>query len=224
MNAQTVIGIACLAIMSSGCVMKSTYDTVVQETDSYKVELERAKEEQRLYAKQVKDLEQSNKDTMQDAEATLTATMRAQTDMEAERRLAEEQEAKLKQKIGQLIKQHHAMKEELAVARENGAALQELVEVYKRKVAELPKDIVASSSPNTTPSPKPFDPALLPPVQDLPPPAPAVEPSKPAPAPVPAPAPARPPAPAKHKPEPVESGWLATITEWVVSLWRSIFS
>jgi flagellar biosynthesis chaperone FliJ len=220
MNAQTVIGIACFAIMSSGCIMKSTYDAAVQETDSYKVELERAREEQRLYAKQVKELEQSNKDTMQDAEATLTATMRAQTDMEAERRLAEEQEAKLKQKIAQLIRQHHAMREELAVARENSAALQELVEVYKRKVAELPRDIVASSSPNTTPASKPFDPALLPPVQDLPPPAPAVEPSKPA----PVPAPATPPVPAKHKPEPAESGWLTTIKEWVVSLWRSIFS
>ncbi|HSB44822.1 MAG TPA: hypothetical protein VLD60_07415 [Nitrospira sp.] len=220
MNAQTVIGITCIAIMSSSCVMKSTYDASVRETDSLKAELERAKEEQRLYAKQVKELEQSNNDTMQDAEATLTATMRAQTDVEAERRLAEEQEAKLKQKIAQLIRQHHAMRGEIAVARENGAALQELVEVYKKKIAELPRDNVVSSSPNMTPTSKPFDPALLPPVQDLPPPAPAVEPSKPA----PAPAPSTSPVPAKHKQEPAESGWLTTIKEWVVSLWRSIFS
>jgi hypothetical protein len=225
MNAYIIIGVACLAIMSAGCVMKSNYDAVVQESDSYKLELEQAREEQKLYAKQVKELEQSNKDLMRDVEATVTSTLKAQTDMEAERRHAEDQQYKLKQKIWQLLKQQEAMRGELAVAKENGAALQELVDVYKRKVAELPRDVVASSTPDVTPAPKPFDPALLPPVQDLPPPtpAPAVEPSKAASA-TPTPAPATPPLPAKQKPESAESGWLSTIKEWVVSLWRSIFS
>ncbi len=211
MNRWTTFGIACLTLVINGCVMKSTYDAAIQESRFLKEELERAKDEQRLLARQTKELERQNQEATRDAEATVIAVLQAKTDRENERRLTEEQQANLRQKILVLVKQQDVMRKDLVIAKENSAALQELVDVYQRKLAELPKHTAAPSPADSTL--KPFDPSLLPPAQELPSPQAVTEPSKPTPAP-----------PAKQQAEPADAGWLSVIKEWVVSLWRSVFS
>lgn len=201
--------------------MKSTYDGVVQEGESTKSELDRAREEQKLLSRQVSQIERSNAESMREAETATAALQQAKDDVERQRQLSEEQLARLKQKLSQLMKQHNALQYELTVASENSAALQELVEVYQKKLRDGVATGPASSSTLEPPAPKPFDPASIPLPQDLPPPTPtpSVEPSKPAAATPGTPAPA-----SKPLAEPKDSGWFSGIKEWLISLWHSVFS
>jgi hypothetical protein len=218
---ECVLWLSCTAMLTAGgCVMKSTYDAAVQEGEATKSELERAREEQTLLARQVSQIERLNAEALRDAEATTAAVQQAKDDAERQRQLAEEQIAKLKQRIAQLTKQHGAVQYELTVATENTAALQELVEVYQRKVRDnASAGLTTSPVPEAT-APKPFDPATIPTPQDLPPPTPSLETSKP----VAAPGPQPPPVSQKPAAEPKDSGWLSGVKEWIISLWRSVFS
>ena len=221
MTSKFVVWLGCLTVLvGTGCVMKSTYDAVVQEGESTKAELDRAREEQKLLARQVSQIERLNADAMRDAETMTAAVQQAKDDSERQRQFMEEQIARLKQKIAQLTKQHGAVQYELTVAKENTAALQELVEVYQKKVRDGAVSGLASSPPLETSTPKPFDPATIPTPQELPSPSPSVEPSKPAAAPAPE-IPALSPKPAA---EPKDSGWFSGIKEWIISLWHSFFS
>jgi hypothetical protein len=58
-----------------------------------------------------------------------------------------------------LTKQHGAVQYELTVAKENTSALQELVEVYQRKVRDGAVAGLASTPALEASAPKPFDPA-----------------------------------------------------------------
>jgi len=218
---EVILWLCCATMLTSGgCVMKSTYDAAVQASEATKSELDRAREEQKLLARQVSQMERLNAEALRDAEATTAAVQQSKDDTERQRQLAEEQIAKLKQRIAQLTKQHGAVQYELAVATENTAALQELVEVYQRKARDSAgAGVPTSPLPETTAS-KPFDPATIPTPQDLPPPTPALEPSKP----VAAPAPQPPPVSQNPAAEPKDSGWLSGVKEWFISLWRSVFS
>jgi flagellar motility protein MotE (MotC chaperone) len=218
---EVVLWLSCATMLTAGgCVMKSTYDAAVQEGETTKSELDRAREEQKLLARQVSQIERSNAEALRDAEATTAAVQQAKDEAERQRQLAEEQIAKLKQRIAQLTKQHGTVQYELAVATENTAALQELVEVYQRKVRDSAGAGVTTSPLPETTATKPFDPATIPTPQDLPPPTPALEPSKPIAAPAPE------PSPVSQKPaaEPKDSSWLSGVKEWIISLWRSVFS
>ena len=221
MKRQAAIWTICFVTTTAGgCVMKSTYDAVIQESEFTRAELEHAKEEQKSLARRVTQLEGQNAETMRDAEAAIAAAQRMKSEAEEQKRTAEEQQARLKQKLAQLAKQQGALRDELAVAKENTAALQEMVEVYQKKVSDLRGAGAASSVPEVARATEPFNPATLPPPEALPVPKPALE----APAPPAATTPATPPPPAPKAPEPEESGWLSTIKGWVVSLWRSVFS
>jgi len=221
MKTELIIPIACLAIMTSGgCVLNSTYNAAIMEKEAIKGDLERTKEEREILARQVAELEQLNRTAMQDIETAAAAARQAEINAATEQRQAEMQQTKLRVRIPQLMRQYDALRGALAVAKENGAALQELTEVYQKKLAELPKEIVASSSSVTDLASTPFDPAALPPGQTLPDPAPAVTPGEP----IAAPPPVIPPAPTKQDAEPADSGWLSTIKDWLVSIWQSVFS
>ena len=202
-----------------GCVMQSTYDAALQEGLSAKTELARAKDEQKMLARQVSEIELLNADIVHEAEASAAALQQAKDDAEQERQQAAQQIAKLQQKAAQAMKQHRSLQYELTVAKENTAALQELIDVYQRKVRD--GALVAAEASGSEPAVhKPFDPSMIPVPQDLPA-APAVVPPTQAQPPVPAPAPASPAKP--HQPPPDE-GWLSSITNWLVSLWHSVFS
>jgi Skp family chaperone for outer membrane proteins len=202
----------------NGCVMQSTYDAAIQEGVETTAELERAREEQSQFARLVRDYERLNADTVREAETTTAAVQQAKDDAERERQAAEQYIGKLKQRIAQATKQHNALQYELTVAKENTAALQELIEVYQRKVRD--GGTAGSPAPRAAEPAvqKPFDPSTIPQPQDLP--VPVVEPPKPA---------AAPTTPlAKHpisRPqEPVDPGWFSNVKNWLVSLWQSVFS
>jgi len=207
-------------LTATGCVTKSTYDLTVKEGEVTKADLERAREEQKLLMRQASQMERLNAETMRDAEATTAAVQQAKEDAERQRQGAEEQIAKLKQKIVQLTKQNGAIQYELTVAKENTAALQELVDVYQKKVRDGTVTGITSSASLESPAPKPFDPATIPMPQELSPPTPSPEPPKSAATPTPAP----PPDSKKPVAEPEDSGWFSGIKEWIVSLWHSVFS
>ena len=205
---------------ASGCVMQSTYDAAVQEGLTTKTELARALEDQKTLTRQVSDMELLNADAVREAEAAADALQRARDDAEYERQQQEQQIARLKQKLARTIKQQRSLQYELTVAKENTAALQELVDVHQRKVRD--SSMAMPPAPNAEPAVhKPFDPSTIPVPQDLPT-VPAVAPQQPAPTPAPAPAPSV--GRARPSPPPPDDDWLTSIKNWLVSLWQSVFS
>ena len=219
MRSTFAVWLGCLTMVAgTGCVMKSTYDATVQERDNTTAELDRAREEQKQLARQVTQIERSNAEAMREAETSRAAARQATEDAERQRQLTEAQISRLKQKVSQLNKQNSAVQYDLIVARENAAALQELVDVYQKKVQDGTVTGVASSPAMETPAAKPFDPATIPMPQELPPPIPTVEPSKPM------ATPETPPVSPKPAAEPKESGWFSEIKQWIISLWRAVFS
>jgi multidrug efflux pump subunit AcrA (membrane-fusion protein) len=202
-----------------GCVMQSTYDAALQEGMTTRAELSRAKDEQKVLARQVSDMELLNADAVREAEAAASALLQAKDDAEQRRQQAEQQIAKLQQKAAQATKQQRALRYELTVAKENAMALQELIDVYQKKIRD--GAVVAASSPVPEPAVhKPFDPSTIPVPQDLPA-VPAVSPPKPTP---PAPAPTPSTNPPKSPQPPADEGWVSSIKSWLLSLWHSVFS
>jgi flagellar motility protein MotE (MotC chaperone) len=210
-----------LLLAAGGCVMQSTYDTAVQEGITTKTELARALEEQKILTNHVRQMELSNADAVRDAEAAAAALRQEQDETEQQRHRVEQRIAKLKQQVAQATKQQHSLQYELTVAKENTAALQELIDVYQRKVRD--GAMTTAAAPAGEPAVhKPFDPSTIPLAQDLPPP-PVV--GQPTPAPPSAPVqPATPTTNPKRPPPPPEEGWVASITGWLLSIWRSVFS
>ena len=203
-------------IVAGGCVMQSTYDTAVQDTLTTKTELAGALEEQKTLTRQVRDMELQNADAVREAEAATGALRQAQDEADRERQQIEQQLARLRQKVAQAAKQQRALTYELTVAKENGAALQEIIDVYERKLRNGgPIPSVAEPAVQ-----KPFDPSTIPVPQDLPP-APTASAPQSLPSPTPAAAPTASPAKAP-RPSPDE-GWFTSIKNWLLSLWQSVF-
>ena len=211
-----------LAFNTGGCVMNSTYQAAVKETETIKGDLERTKEEQQILAEQVRGLEKLNAEMSREVEHVTAVALETKRDFDSQQRQAEVELARLKRKIPQLIRQYDALRGELAVAKENGAALQELVDVYQKKLADLRKNNTSFASPVISQAPPPFDPTALPPPQSLPEAAVAPEPSNP-PAAVKTPAP-DPSMAGRRDSKPEDSGWFSAITTWIRSLWQSLFS
>jgi hypothetical protein len=219
-GAKSVCLLAILAV--DGCVMQSTYDAALKEGMTTKAELAQAKDEAQMLARQVGDMERLNADVVREAEAASAALGQAKADAELKRQHAEQQIAALQQRVAQATKQQRSLQYELTVAKENAAALQELIDVYQKKV----RDGAAVAATSRTPEPevhKPFDPATIPVPQDLPP-SPAV--AQPAPTPTTPPAPAQTPTASRPKavPPPQDDDWLSSIKHWLMSLWHSVFS
>jgi len=206
-----------LALFSAvGCVTQSTYDAALQEGITTRAELERVKEEQRILARQVSELELRNADVVREAEAAVEAMRQVGDEADREHQAIEQRLGKLTQKVAQATKQQRALQYELTVAKENGAALQELIDVYQRKVRD--NGVITSAAEPAVH--KPFDPSTIPVPQDLPA-VPAVSPPKPT-TPVPAPTPST--NSAKSPQPPPDEGWVSSIKSWLVSLWHSVFS
>lgn len=206
---------------ASGCVMQSTYDAAIKEGLATKSELARELDEQQALTRQVTDLELQNADVMREAEGAAAALQQARDDAEYERRQYEQLVAKLTQKLAQARKQQQSLRYEMTVAKEHSAALQEMIEVHQRKV----RDGVAAAMPPAAAEPavhKPFDPSTIPLPEDLPA-LPAVAPQQPVSAPAAVPAPPASRAKPPEAPLP-EEDWLTSIKQWLLSLWRSVFS
>jgi hypothetical protein len=210
----------CVVFTAGGCVMQSTYDAAVQDGHATKTELAQALEEQRALTRQVSDMELLNADAVREAEAATAALQQVKDEAEDERQQIEQRMAKLKLKLIHATKQQRTLQYELTVAKENTAALQELIDVNQRKVRDGAAATPAAS--NAEPAVhKPFDPSTIPVPQDLPA-APAVAPQQPAPTPPPAPAP---PVSRVRAPQPPpDEDWLTSIKNWLMSLWQSVFA
>jgi hypothetical protein len=201
--------------------MQSTYDAALEESMMVKRELARAKEDQKALARQVSEMELLNGDVMREAEAAASSLQRARDDAEQERQFAEQRVARLQQKAAQATKQHRSLRYELTVAKENTAALQELIDVYQKKVRDGAS--VAGGSPLAEQAVhKPFDPSTIPVPQDLPAAPVVTPPQQPVATPTPTPVPST--SPPKHAAPPPDEGWLSSITSWLLSLWHSVFS
>lgn len=205
---------------AGGCVMRSTYDATLQEGMSAKAELAQAKDEERVLARQVSDMERLNADVVREAEAASADLRQAKDEAEQKRQQAEQQITKLQQRVALATKQQRSLQYELTVAKENASALQELIDVHQRKVQDDAAVTVASPVPEVR---KPFDPSTIPVPQDLPA-APAV--AQPAPGPTPAPAPVPAPTAGRPKsvPPPQDEDWFSSIKNWLISVWHSVFS
>ena len=202
-----------------GCVMQSTYDAALQEGMTIRGELARAQDEKKVLARQVSDMELLNADAVREAEAAASALRQAKDEAEQERHQAQQHFSRLQQKAAQATKQQRALQYELAVAKENASALQELIDVYQRKIRD--GAVVTGSPPVPEPAVhKPFDPSTIPVPQDLPA-APAVSPPKSTP---PAPAPTPSMNSTKSPQPPADEGWISSIKSWLMSLWHSVFS
>lgn len=216
-----VTSVCALAIFAAGgCVMQGTYDAALQEGTTTKAELAQAKDEQRMLARQVSDMERLNADVVREAEAATAALGQAKDEAEHKRQQAEQQIAKSQQRVALATKQQRSLQYELTVAKENASALQELVDVYQRKVRDGAAVAAASPVPEP-PVRKPFDPSTIPVPQDLPAAPSVAQPAPPpAPGPVPAPTATRP----KSAPAPQDDDWFTSIRNWLVSVWHSVFS
>lgn len=213
-----------MVICAGGCVMQSTYEAVVKERDSTKTEINAVIEEQQMLGRQASELEKSNAEAMRTIEVTISTTVSAQREIEAQQRLAVVQQDKLRTQIAQLSKEQSVLRKELAVSRENTAALKEMVEVYQKKVLEARSVREGDSSqgrsvgtaaalevPTKSPEMAAESAPVTVPPQEMPPVAPP--PVKP-----------QPPHPPMKTPGPEDSGWFGAIIDWLLSVWRSIFS
>jgi hypothetical protein len=218
--AAAVSSCCCVVVFTAGgCVTQSAYDAAVQEGMATKTELARALEEQKTLTRQVSEMELLNADVVREAEAAATALQQAKADAESEREQFVQRIATLKRKHAQASKQQRSLQYELTVAKENTAALQELIDVHQRKLHDGAVVTPAASSVEPA-AHKPFDPSAIPVPQDLPA-APTVAPSPPTSAPTAAPA--APVSRVRPSQPPPDEDWVTSIKNWLMSLWRSVF-
>ena len=227
MKRRCKILIACTlaAACVSGCVRTSTYEAVIKETEVTKAEQHVTNAEKETLAQQVKELEKINNDMMTNVERTLEEVQRVQRDGETQKREAEANYRRLNQRSAQLVNQQAILRRELGMEKQSAATLNDQVEVYQRKLREAS----AAGAPETRIAEAervaaPFDPLNVPVPEVLPDPTPP-----PVQQPVPAATPPlekpveKPVAEPVKSSEPTEAGWFSTITEWVLSVWRSLF-
>lgn len=223
MKRRCKILIACTlaAACVSGCVRTSTYEAVIKETEVTKAEQHVTNAEKETLAQQVKELEKINNDMMTNVERTLEEVQRVQRDGETQKREAEANYRRLNQRSAQLVNQQAILRRELGMEKQSAATLNDQVEVYQRKLREAS----AAGAPETRIAEAervaaPFDPLNVPVPEVLPDSAPP-----PVQQPVPAATPPleKPVAEPGKSSEPAETGWFSTITQWVLSVWRSLF-
>lgn len=218
-----LIAIALLVVGTEGCVRSSIYEAVVKEAEVAKAEQQITSLEKETLTQQVKELEKLNDETIAEIERTLEAVQAVRRETERQKRESEANYGRLNHKIAQLAKRQTILRSELSVEKESSSGLKELVEVYKKKVREASTAVVAEiPSSEIEPITTPINPLKDPAPEALPDP---ITPSSPEQA-VPSATPPlkKPVASPVKSSEPAESGWFSAITDWVLSVWRSLFS
>lgn len=226
-SCTATVGMLCLTTFTTGsCVMSSTYDEVVVDLETTKAELYSTRAQSQALTEQVSELEQHKIILARQMEATSSALQQAQQEMEAERHASQERLSTFHRMISQLTAQQASLRYGLKRATEEQARLQSAVERDKSKLGEVDGPRASLFPPPIASTNEQADTVLAPPAQALAPNEPALQPTMTTPG-----APADPTA-AHPKPqptgkqisEPVEEGWLPMLKEWVITLWRSIFS
>lgn len=220
-RSMILIASTLVAASATGCVRTSTYEAVIKEMEVTKAEQQLTSAEKETLAQQIKELEKLNDDMMTKVERTLEEAQRVQRDGETQKREAEANYKRLNQKSAQLVKQQALLRRELSMEKLHSTALNEQVEVYQDKLREASTaGAVETTISEIEQVTEPFDPLKVPVPEVLPDPTPP-----------PAQQPVQAVTPPSKKPvaepvkssEPTEAGWFSTITEWVLSVWRSLF-
>ncbi|BFU96847.1 MAG: protein of unknown function [Nitrospira sp.] len=219
---------ACLLLLAAGCAWKSTYDEAVAEKEGVKAELQSVTVEQNRLAEQAKAIEPLTRRASQQAEQANASLRDAIDTAETERKIGEERQAKLARLIDQLTAQQNSLRQAMRQAKAEQPKLQAAVDKYRAQLDEADRLSAAAAFPPPPPSVQdPIASAAAPPLPASPQ-APTMTQTSLSSS---APAASRdaPPAPAtrpvtKRGVEPAEEGFFAAMTDWLVSLWRSVFS
>ncbi|MDF0644315.1 MAG: hypothetical protein P0111_09800 [Nitrospira sp.] len=219
---------ACLLLLAAGCAWKSTYDEAVAEREGARAELQNVTVEQNRLAEQAKAMEPLTRQASQQAEQANASLRDAIDRAEAERKIGEERQAKLARLVDQLVAQQSSLRQAMRRAKAEQPGLQAAVDKYRAQLDEADRVSAAAAFPPPPPSVQdPITSASAPPLPASPHAPTMTQTSLSSPAPAashdPLPAPTTRPA-TKRGVEPAEEGFLAAMTDWLVSLWRSVFS
>ena len=207
-------GMLCLASLTTGaCVTRSTYAVAVADLEATKAELDRTSIQSQVLTEQISQLQQLKIDLASQMEAAASAFQQAKQQMEAEHTASQKRLSTLHRMINQLIAQQNSLRYALKRANEEQPALQSNVEKYTSKLGEADAPRAPLSTPPVERTNQPAETALAPPAQGAAQTDPAPKST------VTTPQPAN-----KQTSEPVEEDWLSMLKEWIISIWRSIFS
>ncbi|THJ09913.1 MAG: hypothetical protein CAF43_011355 [Nitrospira sp. CG24C] len=219
-------GMLCLVTFTtSACVTRTTYEAAIANLESTNVELYSTRAKSQLLIERVRELEQQKVILARETETTVFALLHAKQQVETEQQLSQERMSRLSDAINQLTAQQNRLRYALQRAKEEQPELQATVEMYKSQLGEV-DGLKAPQSTALERSNQQAEVALASPTQ-----VPAQTGSTPKPI-VTAPAVSadpnagnpKMPSTNKQTSEPVEDDWLSMFKEWVVSLWRSVFS
>lgn len=221
MRREAFVWIIGLTIVTAGgCVTKGKYDAVVDELNTTRKDLRIAQVNEMVLTQEAKNLDSVNRKAQTAAEAASAAIQQAKVEALSERRAAEGRLATLLRTLNQLVAQQHTLRLKLEDAKEDTVALKEVIAVYKKKRGPLSETSVTAVAPQIVPMPESASPTLAAPPQTEPAPAATVaQPTLPV-----SPLPDKQPPQKAQSAEPPEESLLSAIMEWLISLWRSIFS
>jgi hypothetical protein len=217
---------AWLIFLTAGCAWKSTYDEAVAEKEGAKAELQSVKLEQDRLAEQAKAMEPLSRQARQQAEQANASLRDAIDAAEGERKIADERQAKLARLIDQLSARQNSLRQAMRQAKAEQPRLQAAVEKYRAQLEEADRLSAAALPPPLPSIPDPMSPAAQPVPASVSQPTvthasvsspPSVPSSDPLPSPAPRPT-------TKRGVEPAEEGFFASIADWLMSLWHSVFS
>jgi len=222
-----LLGTSTLLLLAAGCAWQSTYDEAVAEREGVKAELQSTKLEQDRLAEQVRVIEPLAQHARQQAEQAHASLRDAIDAAEGEHQIVEERHAKLVQLIDQLTVQQNSLRRSIRQMKAQGPGLQATVDKYRTQLDEADRLSAAAAFAPPPPVHDPIASAAAPPLPASHP-GPTVTPTSMSSSPS-IPSADAPPASAtrpatKRGVEPAEEGFLASMKDWLVSLWRSIFS
>lgn len=219
-RAVRVWAIGFTIVTAAGCVAQGKYDRAAEQLDTIRKDLNVAKAEELAFTQGAQKLESLKRAAQNDAMAASAALQRAKDEAEAQRRTAEERLAGLQRSVSQLAAEQHMLRDRLADAKEDTVALKNAVAVSRKKMRTEVQAGAPVPSSRVVPAPAPAGPSLAdPPQAGSPPASTSAEPPQPV-RPLPYKA-----LPQKAQPaEPQEESLLSAITEWLISLWRSVVS
>jgi hypothetical protein len=219
------VGMLCLATLTAGgCVARTTYEAAIANLEATNVELYSTRAKSQLLIERVRELEQQKIVLAKETETSVFALLHAKQEMASEQQLLQERMSRLSGAISQLTAQQNRLRYALRRAKEEQPELQATVEMYKSQLGEavgLRAPLSTAPERSNQQAEALASPTQVPAQTDS-----APKPIVTAPAVSTDPNAGKPKMPSANKQtsEPVEDDWLTMLKEWVVSLWRSIFS
>jgi len=212
-----------ILLLAAGCAWQSTYDETVAEREGVKAELQSVKSEQDRLTEQVKAIEPLTQKARQQADRASASLREAIDAAEGEHKIAEERYATLAHRIDQLSAQQNSLRRSIRQLKAEAPGLQSAVDKYQAQLEEADRLSAAAAFPPPPPIHDPIASAAASPLATSHS-GPTVTPtsmSLPSSEPISAPATR---SATKQRAEPAEESFFGGMKDWLVSLWRSVFS